>query len=57
MCCPAAEEVEEEFGAGLLGSGVLLLTHPVLLGEHTSGCLWLTGLASASGWSVGDEVG
>lgn len=54
VCCPAAEE---EFGACLLGSGVLLLTHPVLFGEHTSGCSSVSALASASGWSVGDEAG
>lgn len=54
VCCPAAEE---EFGACLLGSGVLLLTHPVLLGEQASGCSWPRGLASASGWSVDDEAG
>lgn len=52
VCCPAAGE----FGACLIGSGVLLLTHPVLFGEHTSGCAWLSALPSASGWSAGDEA-
>lgn len=58
VCCPAAEEEEEEeFGACLLGSGVLLLTHPVLVGEQTSGCSWLSGLTSASGWCEGGDAG